>query len=84
MTQPKENWEKELLDLCFEMRNRTYGSHYRILVKFIRTKISQALADQKKELAGLIKKECKEVSTEVIGRKAMLLDDILKIITNSK
>ncbi len=30
------NWEKELSDLCFEMRNRTYGSHYRVLVKFIR------------------------------------------------
>lgn len=33
---PKEEWGKKLLELCFELRDRTYGSHYRILVKFIR------------------------------------------------
>lgn len=35
MKNKTKKWEKELFDLCFEMRDRTFGSHYRIIVKFI-------------------------------------------------
>ena len=50
-----EDWEKDLLELCFELRDRTYGSHYRVLVKFIR----QLLKSQKQELLGKIKLKMK-------------------------
>ncbi len=31
----QKDWERELFDLCFELRDRTFGSHYRVLSKFI-------------------------------------------------
>ena len=51
-----KDWEKELSELCFEIRDRTYGSHYRILVKFIR----QLLAEEKQKWIGEIEKELQD------------------------